>query len=57
MSWYLVVPCYQEHITQLFVLEVGLHLAESLFCMVCGLEKLIGGVVVHSGEGVQSQPV
>lgn len=52
-----MIPCYQEDITQLLVLEVGLHLAESLFCMICGLEKLIGGVGVHSGEAAQSQPV
>lgn len=51
-----MIPCYQENITQLLVLEVGLHLTESLFCMICGLEKLIGGVGVHSGEGAQSQP-
>lgn len=52
-----MIPCYQEDITQLLVLEVGLHLPESLLCMICGLEKFIGGVVVHSGEGAQSQPV
>ncbi len=57
MSRYLMIPCYQEDITQLLVLEVGLHLAESLFCMICGLEKLIRGVGVHSGEAAQSQPV
>lgn len=57
VSGYLVIPCNQEDITQLLVLEVGLHLTESLFCMICGLEKLIGRVVVHSGEGAQSQPV
>lgn len=53
MSRYLVVAGYQEHITQLLVLEVGLHLTECLFCMVCGLEKLIRGVGVHSGEIAQ----
>ena len=52
-----MIPCYQEDITQLLVLKVGLHLTESLFCMICGLEELIGGVGVHSGEGAQSQPV
>lgn len=57
VSWYLMISRYQEDITQLLVLEIGLHLAESLFCMICGLEKLIGGVGVHSGKGAQSQPV
>lgn len=57
MSWYLVIPCYQEDITQLLVLEVGLHFTERLFCMICGLEKLIRRVGVHSGEGAQNQPV
>lgn len=52
-----MISRYQEDITQLLVLEVGLHLAESLFRMICGLEKFIGGVGVHSGEGAQSQPV
>lgn len=37
----LVVTSYQKHITQLFVLQVSLHLPEGLFCMVCGLEKFI----------------
>ena len=55
MSWYLVISCYQENITQLLVLEVGLHFTKGLFCMICGLEKLIGGV--HPGEIAQNQPV
>lgn len=57
VSWYLVIPRYQENIAQLLVLQVRLHLAESLLCMICGLEKLIRGVGVHSGEVAQSQPV
>ena len=52
-----MIPCYQENITQLLVLEVGFHFTESLFCMICGLEKLIRGVGVHFGEGAQGQPV
>lgn len=52
-----MIPCYQEDIAQLLVLEVGLHLTESLFCMICGLEELIRAVGVHSGVGSQSQPV
>lgn len=57
MSWYLVVPRNQKDITQLLVLEVGLHFTERLFRMVCGLEKLIGGIGIHPGEGAQNQPV
>lgn len=57
VSWYLVIPHYQENVAQLLVLQVHLHLAESLLCMICGLEKLIRGVGVHSGEVAQSQPV
>lgn len=56
VSWYLVIPRYQKNITQLLVLQVHLHLAESLLCMTCGLEKLIRGVGVHSGEVARSQP-
>lgn len=51
-----MIPCYQQDITQLLVLEVGLHLTESLFCMICCLKKLIRGVGSHSGKGAQSQP-
>lgn len=36
-----MISRYQEDITQLLVLEVGLHLAECLFCMIGGLEKLV----------------
>lgn len=50
VSWYLVIPCYQKNVTQLLVLQIRLHLAESLLCMICGLEKLIRGVGVHSRE-------
>lgn len=57
VSWYLVFPCYQEHIAQLLVLKVCLHLTEGLLCMICSLEKLIRGVSVHSGERTQNQPV
>lgn len=53
VSWYLVIPCYQENVAQLLVLQVHLHLAESLLCMICGLEILIRGVGVHSGEVAQ----
>lgn len=52
-----MIPRYQEDVAQLLVLEVGLHLAESLFGVIGGLEELVGGVGVHSGEGAQSQPV
>lgn len=54
VSWYLMIPHYQEDITQLLVLKVHLHLTKRLFCMVCGLEEFIGGIGVHSGEGAQS---
>lgn len=57
VSWYLVVPRYQENVAQLLVLQVHLHLAERLLCMIRGLEKLIGGVGAHPGEVAQSQPV
>lgn len=57
MSWYLVIPCYQQYVTQLLVLEVGLHFTERLLCMICGLEKFIGGVGAHSGQIAQNQPV
>lgn len=57
MSWYLVISCYQEHITQLLVLEVRLHFTECLLCVIRSLEKLVGGVGVHSGEIVENQPV
>lgn len=53
----LVISSYQKNITQLLVLKIGLHLSEGLFCMVCGLEKLIGAVGAHSRETAQSQPV
>lgn len=56
VSWYLMIPSYQEDITQLLVLKIGFHLAEGLFCMVCGLEELVGGVGVHSRKSAQSQP-
>lgn len=52
-----MIPGYQQDVTQLLVLEVGLHLAESLFGVICRLEELVGGVGVHPGEGAQSQPV
>lgn len=57
VSWYLVIPRYQENVAQLLVLQVHLHLAERLLCMICGLEKLIRGVGAHPGEVAQSQPV
>lgn len=57
VSWYLVISRYQENVAQLLVLQVHLHLAERLLCMICGLEKLIRGVGAHSGEVAQSQPV
>lgn len=56
VSRYLVISSDQEDVTQLLVLKVSFHLTESLFCMVCGLEKLVGRVGVHSGESAQSQP-
>lgn len=56
VSRYLVIPSYQEDVTQLLVLKISLHLAESLFRMVCRLEKLVGGVGVHSGKSAQRQP-
>lgn len=56
VSWYLVIPCYEEDITQLLVLQVRLHFTERLLCMICGLEKLIGAVGVHSGEIADNQP-
>lgn len=57
MSWYLVIPRYQEDITQLLVLQVRLHFTERLLCVICGLEKFVRGVGVHSGEIAQTQPV
>lgn len=57
VSRYFMIPRYQQDVAQLLVLEISLHLAESLFCMICRLEKLIGGVGVHSGKGAQSKPV
>lgn len=56
MSRYLVISCYQQDVTQLLVLEVGLHFTERLLCMICGLEKFVGGVGGHSGQIAQNQP-
>lgn len=36
-----MIPSDQKDITQLLVLKVGLHFAEGLLCVICGLEKLI----------------
>lgn len=52
-----MIPCNQKDIAQLLMLQVGLHFAEGLLCVVCGLEKLIGAVRAHSGIGAQSQPM
>lgn len=57
VSWDLMIPCYQEDVTQLLVLKIGFHLTESLLCMIRGLEKLVRGVGIHSGEGAENQPV
>lgn len=53
----LVITSYQNHITQLLVLKVSLHLPEGLFCVVCSLEKLIWTVGAHPSVTTQSQPV
>lgn len=53
----LVISSYQKYITQLLVLKIGLHLSKGLFCVICGLEKLIGAVGAHSRDTAQSQPV
>lgn len=50
MSWNLLVSSYKKDITQLLLLQIVFHFAESLLCVVRRLEILIGAIGVHSKQ-------
>lgn len=46
----LLVSNYEKHITQLFLLQIIFHFAESLLCVVRRVEVLLRAIGVHAKQ-------